>query len=205
MIFKAVSWTVILILVLVVLLIMINETAKVNIIKKKDSDFNVIPWFKKINRKNCDTELIYCLDDFTCENVCTSKMASKFRCLNDKCINMTLFNIEEVENVCSAKDGFLAYMVGDTQLGTYNLICKSVDPGIAVNSFDTNGNQYFDNKICIDGKISNIDYTIQYPDIEDCTCPDGMVPVKFGNKAIRKHIKCIPNNLADVFEYNNMI
>ena len=76
--------------------------------------------------------------------------------------------------------GMIGYLVGDVAYGKYYFICKSVDPGIALATYD--------NLMCKGQKDRMIDYTTKFPTINECLCINQSIIPATRNK--RKHVEC---------------
>ncbi|QBB28688.1 PIF-3 [Homarus gammarus nudivirus] len=128
-------------------------------------------------KKNCSTLQQYCFEDNDCLHQC---VASTMSCVNGICINNT--NSTEASNECNPSKGVIGYLIGNTAFGTYEYICKTVDPGIAI-SVD-------ENRMCHGDKTYQIDYLAQYPSIYSCEC-EGKVTVPATSQK-REHVECNP-------------
>lgn len=144
---------------------------------------NVSPY-----RKNCETLPTYCFDDDDCTAQCV--MTTNFTCSNGICTNRSLLEYSTL-NECDPALGFIAYYVGDVAFGDYNFICKSADPGIAINNNGT-----LENTMCKSGSIT-IDYLSKYPSITECTCSDTnksnqiIIPA---TEEVREYVVCVSEN-----------
>lgn len=205
------GWVITILCVVIFLIFIIFNCEKVyteNIQHEEDNTkFNIVPNALITKRKNCDSNEVYCMSDSDCTNSCTTKNPSLFRCNYGKCDNVTITNLEPTTNPCSAKDGYLAYMVGDVQFGRYVLLCKSIDPGIATVTIHNENEYTFENKICVDGKMSkDIDYIDNFPEYINCVCKNEDIPILTPNtKTIRPHVVCKSSAYEALFNDNNMI
>lgn len=126
-------------------------------------------------RKNCNLDKVYCFTDNDCTQQCTATTVgcNKGICTND-------IKTFEAENKCDPSKGVIGYFVGNTALGFYEYICKSVDPAIAI-SVD-------ENRMCFGDKSYLLDYLTSYPSIYTCTCPNQVTIAATSQK--RKHVEC---------------
>lgn len=147
-------------------------------------------------KRNCDVETVYSVEDFQCERICAPPNA--YRTKNGVCVNVLAFNQAAIDNECDAKQGLLAYLLGDPEFGKTKLLCLSIDPGIQPDNLIDH------NKICIGGNI-NIDYLEQYPTINMCQCSENLYAIP-ATGSIREHAFCAPDKrLQPLFDYNNLI
>jgi hypothetical protein len=140
------------------------------------------------HRRNCDQNTTYCFEDSHCSKMCTLSSASL--CRNGICINSAVINTTAPKNECNAEKGVLTYFVGNSTLGRYDFLCKSVDLGIASDDVDKA------NKMCKNGNIT-INYLQKFPDILDCDCNYGFTKVLLPNTSqVRRRVECIENSKA---------
>lgn len=148
-------------------------------------------------KRNCDVELTYSVLDEQCQNVCAGP--GLYRSHNGICVNLLAFDHTAVIEKCEPHKGLMAFMMGNSQLGTARLTCLSVDPGIQPDDITK------DNIICIDGTI-DIDYLKEFPIGNQCKCPEGKKPYAIANTSqIRTHTVCASSELEKVFTYNNLL
>lgn len=114
---------------------------------------------EKPERADCDNQQTFCFTDAECVQRCYVK--AEYSCMHGICKNSRIIE-SNAKNKCDAKQGFIAYLVGNVAFGEYEFICRSVDPGIAVNVDEANN-------MCLNGDIC-IDYLKQFPAISNCTC-----------------------------------
>lgn len=140
-------------------------------------------------KRDCANEMVFSVLDAQCQIVCQGPETYVSR--NGICVNSITQNSTAVRNECSAKDGVLAYLIGDPQFGKADLLCLSVDPGVQPNDPSK------PNEMCRNGSIT-IDYRKQYPTLEQCKCPVGTKLVRIpATSSIREHGVCVANRLAD--------
>lgn len=130
------------------------------------------------NKRPCLEENVYCFNDDHCVLKCVLK--TKFSCRHGICRNERIISNEEPKNDCDPKSGVLAYMIG-TNMGTYEFICKTIDPVLA--------NYGEENKMCRGGDIK-INYNDHFPTQEECKC-DSKIEVP-GTQQKRPHVECSP-------------
>jgi len=146
----------------------------------------------RANRKgriNCDQNVTYCFEDAHCANLCSNKSGSI--CRNGICVNANVINTQVPINECNAKRGVFTFFVGNTALGVYDFLCRSVDLGIAPD------NPQQDNNMCIGGSI-DIDYTRAFPSTLDCKCPVGKRLVILPETSqVRQYGHCLDEQIAN--------
>jgi hypothetical protein len=125
--------------------------------------------------RNCETTKTYCFEDNDCAQKCSK---SGMSCIHGVCSNNT--NITDAENICNPEKGVIGYLVGNTALGTYEYICKSIDPAIAI-SVD-------ENRMCHGDDTYQINYLSVFPSIYSCKCPDQITVPATSQK--REHVEC---------------
>ncbi|UOT91843.1 PIF-3 [Aratus pisonii nudivirus] len=128
-----------------------------------------------VGRKDCELTKTYCFTDNDCVQQCT---ASSFTCAHGICMNNV--NTINATNDCDPSKGVIGYLVGNTALGTYEYICKSVDPAIAVSVTE--------NRMCFGDKTYQINYLQSYPSIYTCECDDKVIIPATSQK--REHVEC---------------
>lgn len=148
-------------------------------------------------RRDCDLETVYSMDDAQCFNVC--KTSGVFRTKNGVCVNTLIFETQATQNKCSAKDGVLAYLVGDPVFGRTKTVCLSVDLGVRPDNLDK------PNIICRDGEIP-INYVIAFPQLKDCRCANGKIlSLIESTNTIRTHGVCVNDKMKPVLETNSLL
>ena len=150
-------------------------------------------------RIDCTREINYCFTDSECARSCN--FDSSYRCLHGICRNEVI-RVENPLNDCKASMGILAYLTGDPQLGRFQFVCKSEDPGIAITSTD--------NLMCNGGFI-DINYLREFPDISSCDCVQSggdngttdqvLIPA---TSVKRRHVQC-DARYNDLIEYDNIL
>lgn len=128
-------------------------------------------------RKNCEIDKGYCFSDEDCDQQCS---VSSMSCVHGICLNKIA--ISDATNECDPSKGVIGYLVGNTALGTYQYICKSIDPAIAI-SVD-------ENRMCFGDDTYQIDYLKTFPSIYSCTCSDKVLVPATAEK--REHAECDP-------------
>lgn len=150
-------------------------------------------------KRDCNTETVYAMADEQCDLVCLGP--SIFRAKHGICVNVLVFESRTVENRCSAKDGVLAYLVGNSQFGNTQMICLSEDIGVRPDSLDK------PNTLCQgSGSSIDIDYTKRFPSLDDCKCSDGrqlaLIPA---TSTIRARGVCVNSLIARLFDKENLL
>lgn len=141
---------------------------------------------------NCDVQMVYTMDDAECSMLC--RPPGVYLSRNGACVNALIFDkTVAIPNPCSPEKGLFAYLVGDTQFGSAQLVCLSVDPGVQPDSIAD------PNTICIGGRI-NINYVTEFPQLESCVCPDETTLAAIPNTSVvRSRGVCVPKTVADLF------
>lgn len=149
-------------------------------------------------RIDCNREINYCFVDSECARSCN--FDSSYRCLHGICRNEVI-RVEDPLNDCKPDMGILAYLTGDTQLGRFQFVCKSEDPGIAISSTD--------NLMCNQGFIE-INYLRQFPTISACNCLNSSNPNTTNQVLVpatsvkRRHVQC-DSRYWDLVTYDNIL
>jgi hypothetical protein len=140
-------------------------------------------------RVDCNQSVVYCFQDNHCAKLCFNKTGSV--CRNGICINTNVLNSQQPLNECNVERGVVTFLVGNTSLGRFDYLCRSIDPGIAPDDITQ------PNNMCKNGSIL-IDYTQQFPDIRNCTCPTGTKGVILpATSQVRPYVQCIEEFWAD--------
>lgn len=181
---------IILIILLVFIQFLAQKTKTINLLELEDNE-NFALSGANTAQIDCNTVRSYCFDDDDCLMNCEG--GSIFSCRTGVCVNTNVIKTQVI-NECSTKKGQLAYFVGDTQLGRYNSICKSIDPGVAPD----NPNE--ENRMCMNGDI-DIDYRKAFPSIEECSCINNNKIIIPFTQTIRSVATCVSD---DLFNYFNM-
>ena len=156
---------------------------------QNDNTLNVRGDMKNRPRVDCNQNVTYCFEDANCANLCQNSTGS--RCRNGICINTNVINSQLPLNECDARRGVVTFLSGNTALGRFDFLCRSIDLGIASDDINVT------NRMCIGGSI-NIDYTKQFPDIRDCSCPpDTRSVILPSTSQVRSYVHCLPLNVAD--------
>lgn len=141
-------------------------------------------------KNDCYITQSYCFDKNDCTANCTNGF--DFECITGMCVGTNIIETQVV-NECNSKTGQFGYLVGDTQLGVYNTICKSIDPGVAMD----NPNE--ENRICVNGTI-DIDYRKKFPSTNDCDCKNLNRIIIPSSKMVRETAVCVNDNFKRYFE-----
>lgn len=145
----------------------------------------------KNNKVDCNTTFVYSSSDEQCRVLCSGD--SLFTSHNGVCVHNILLNDAHVNNNCDPKKGVLAYLTGDTSLGTTGLLCLSIDPGIAPDNPDEN------NIICGNGTHPDINYLLNFPEIDSCNCGSDLVPIIIpATENIRKRVICVDKRIEKI-------
>lgn len=160
-----------------------------------DATRNDIQLTGRVNRSDridCNQKITYCFEDSHCAKLCSNQTGSI--CRNGICVDANVLNTTVPINECNAEKGVFTFFAGNIALGRYEFLCRSVDLGIAPDNPNENNN------MCIGGSI-DIDYTISFPSILNCTCPPGKKPVILPETSqVRRYVHCI-----DEFTANRII
>lgn len=127
------------------------------------------------NKKQCSNTKEYCFTDNDCNLGCQE---SGMSCNHGICSN--ILNATDAENICDPKRGMIGYFVGNTALGTYDVVCKSVDPAIAISVSE--------NRMCYNDNTYQIDYLTGFPSIYTCDCEGRIIIPATSQK--REHVEC---------------
>lgn len=140
-------------------------------------------------RIDCEQHVTYCFEDTDCAKLCQNISGSI--CRNGICLNTNVLNSTQPINECNAKRGVVTFFVGNTALGRYDSLCKSVDLGIAPD----NPNET--NNMCKNGNI-NINYLESFPSIQNCMCPPFTKSIILpATSIVRQYAHCLPENIAN--------
>lgn len=146
-------------------------------------------------KHNCEIELVYAIDDEQCRSIC--KEPNEYFVQNGACVNV-LIRGEHVTGkpACDPRKGVVAYMSGDSQLGTIELRCMSLDPGIQPDDVR------LPNRIIRNGFIkSGIDYLKKFPDYNEAECfdPSHKIITIPNTETIRAMGVCVPDVIKKLF------
>lgn len=128
-------------------------------------------------RRTCDMEKVYCFTDNDCVQNCTEGFVN---CVHGVC--STDVSVTNANNECDPSKGVIGFLTGNTALGTYDYICKSVDPGIAISVKE--------NRMCFGDSTYVVDYLQAFPSIYTCGC-DGKIEIPATSEK-RLHVECDP-------------
>lgn len=146
--------------------------------KIEENDTKMSTQFELPNRFDCTETPNFCFTDNDCMVQCTN--STTFKCIKGLCRNTYIYE-SSITNNCNPRQGMLGFLVGNPMLGKYDYICKSIDPGIALD----NGKV-----LMCDGQTPpiNINYLSKYPDTNQCTCENKMyIPA---TSVKRGHYQC---------------
>lgn len=163
---------VVVIFFIILLCVLFNK--KVNVVKNDKISIDTGYMFGS-GKKECELEKVYCFTDDDCFQKC---VATTFGCIHGICLNN--INTSNIINDCDPTKGIVGYLVGNTALGTYNYICKSIDPAIAISVNE--------NRMCYGDKSYQIDYLKSYPSIYTCNCSNKIIIGATSEK--RRHVEC---------------
>lgn len=148
-------------------------------------------------RYDCNSETIYSFDDNHCNTIC--KGVGAFRSHHGVCTNTVNFNQGSIINDCDPKQGLLAILVGDPQLGTVKFRCLSVDLGIRPHNIED------PNILCGNGEI-DIDYVKEFPSLKSCRCKyDSTLVLIPSTSTIRTRGVCVPYAVEPLFKELNLL
>lgn len=149
-------------------------------------------------KRDCNAETLYAMTDEQCDLVCQGP--SVFRAKHGVCVNVLVFENRTVENKCSAKDGVLAYLIGNSEFGNTQMICMSEDIGVRPDDLDK------PNTLCQGGGSIDIDYTKRFPSLADCECGDdkqlALIPA---TSTVRTRGVCVNKQIARLFANENLL
>lgn len=189
-------WYIIIIISVIFLLIYMLYT--VNTINIIFPTFDLPSTQHQYMKKDCNLEYVYAMEDEQCSNICTAESGT-FIHQNGICVNILATQQSESKNDCDVHKGVIAYLTGDTQFGTANLYCLSVDNGIAPNNINEK------NKMCKDNGDITIDYALKYPITDDCKCHENYEKILIPSTlSIREHITCVPKTYEKMIVFNNL-
>lgn len=143
----------------------------------------------QVPRVDCEQHVTYCFEDSDCARLCRNISGSV--CRNGICLSTNVLNSTQPINECNAARGVVTFFVGNSALGRYESLCRSVDLGIAPN------NPAKPNNMCKDGLI-NINYLQAFPSINDCVCPPNTKRLILpATSIVRQYAQCVPEQIAD--------
>lgn len=141
-----------------------------------------------LNRVDCTQQTTYCFENSHCRSKCLDTTGSI--CRNGICLSSNVLNTQAPINTCDASRGVVTFLVGNTALGRFDTLCRSIDPGIAPNDVTQ------PNRMCFMGNI-DIDYTKKFPSINDCWCPYEKYKIIIpATREIRPYAICMNNPYA---------
>lgn len=149
-------------------------------------------------RRDCDAETVYSMADSQCLAVCRGPETYFSRngaCVNTK-LKQTTGSSRPIRHSCDPKRGVLAYLVGNSQFGSTDFECLSVDPGVQPD------NVSLPNTILVNGTVP-IDYLKKFPNFQDGSClnsdNDAIITIP-STLTVRATGYCVNKNLQILFE-----
>nr|WOZ57665.1 PIF-3 [Menippe mercenaria nudivirus] len=127
------------------------------------------------SKQDCSINKVYCFTDADCNSKCSDNQVS---CMHGACSTDVV--VSGVTNECDPSKGVVGYLVGNTALGTYSYICKSVDPAIAISVKE--------NRMCYGDDSYTFDYLQQFPSRYACDCTGKTLIPATSQK--RAHVEC---------------
>lgn len=173
--------------IFILFLCIITSILYINQIIIPKTDLDVYFEVEKTNRQDCGKNINYCFDDSDCRTTCIND--GVFSCIVGICTENTIIE-QQVLNDCDPNKGIVSFLVGDTQRGVYENICKSIDPGVANNDGTNN--------MCLGG-IIDINYNLKFPAIGDCNCTDKNIEILPATQNVRPIAKCVNDDMANYF------
>ena len=150
----------------------------------------------KNTKRDCAAETIFSMNDQHCNTICNTP--GTYVSINGVCVDTLAFDESAVENKCNPSKGKIAYLLGDPMLGRTEFWCLSVDLGIVPDRGE-------DNYLCSGGSM-DIDYLLNFPQLSDCVCPQGMFIAAIKNTSVvRLRGVCVPDALRAVYELNKLV
>lgn len=151
-----------------------------------------------LQKHNCDIETIYSFTDQQCESVCSN--IGSYVSKHGVCVNVLAFQTSEVQNTCDPKRGVLAYLTGNSQFGSVNLRCLTIDDGIQPSDLTK------PNIFCVNGDI-DIDYLTSYPQLANCKCRDDneVLAMIANTNAVRSHGVCVNKKFINFWKINSLL
>lgn len=175
-------------IIIIILLLIIKQFIPKNI---TDNISNIKLTLTPKNKINCSTSKSYCFTDDDCIGTCIND--NLYLCMNGVCKNNNIKE-DQIKNNCDGKKGVLAFLIGDTMLGVYNKICKSIDLGIA--------NDDGTNNMCKNGDI-DINYYEKFPTADMCNCGDKKKLIKLPQIKTHRQIgDCVDNDMYNFLTFS---
>lgn len=133
-----------------------------------------------VDKKDCTSTKVYCTSSAECETKCLANTSKLFKC-NEGVCKVGEFETTQYTGVeCDASKGMMMFLVGDTAMGRYERICKSIDPGIAISNDE--------NLMCKGDESFQVNYIKKYPEMSDCKCKNSIIIP--ATRAKRRHLEC---------------
>lgn len=133
-------------------------------------------------RRACTNELTFCFETAECRKKCLHHTSNaEYACINGVCRNLQIVKSTRDADKCSLEKGLVAFLVGDRTFGTYDFVCKSIDPGIAITEAT--------NLMCKGGSIG-INYVRKFPSVGDCRCAPASKCLIPATSEVREHVQC---------------
>lgn len=149
-------------------------------------------------KHDCDVETIYSFTDQHCRDICKSQN-NNYISRHGICVNLLAFQNEQVTNTCDPKRGVLAYLTGNSQFGSVQLKCLTIDDGIQPSDLSK------PNIFCTNGKI-DVNYLASYPQIPDCKCLDTQIQTIIANtNSVRSRVICVDKKFKDFYDVNSLV
>lgn len=128
-----------------------------------------------IGKSDCAYEKVFCFADGDCAKNCSNAYST---CVKGTCTSD--IDTSSATNDCDPSRGLVGYLTGNTTLGTYEYICKSIDPGIAISVTE--------NRMCYGDPSYSIDYLKTFPAVNTCQC-EGRTTIPATSEK-RLHVEC---------------
>lgn len=148
--------------------------------------------YSEQHKRDCNVESVFSMDDEYCSIVCQSR--ELFISRNGVCVNVKNFDNEnDITGKCDPRKGVVAYIIGNSEFGTIEHLCLSIDQGIQPDDPEK------DNIICKGGDI-DIDYLVSFPTVDQCKCPAGTTRIIIESTVnVRKHASCVPDSIMTIY------
>lgn len=127
------------------------------------------------SKQNCSLNKVYCFSDSDCSQQCADSYAG---CVHGLCSTDVVASA--AKNECDPSMGVIGFLIGNTALGIYEFICKSIDPAIAISVSE--------NRMCFGDSGYKFDYLQSFPTIHTCNCNGKIIIPATSEK--RVHAEC---------------
>ncbi|QLI62455.1 PIF-3 [Dikerogammarus haemobaphes nudivirus] len=158
-----------------ILIFFVYKGEIINHVQNENLKMKISNFFSK-GKLDCLSELTYCFVDSDCSNNCIN---SEYTCSNGICKESIITSIDP-STECIPEKGMIGYLIGNTAFGSYEFVCKSVDPAIAISNTE--------NKMCNPDPTFTFNYLEQFPTIEMCECSTKVLIPATSEK--REHVEC---------------